>query len=85
MTVVSSKEFVANQEKYFGMAVTEDIGIKRGKNMFHLIMCRPDRTTVKEPIYFEPDEDFYKSITMDEFIDKAMVRLEKIDKMYAKK
>ena len=37
MTVVSSKEFVINQKKYFDMAVNEQICIKRGKNMFQLV------------------------------------------------
>ena len=29
MTIVSSKEFVGNQEKYFDMAVCEDVFIKK--------------------------------------------------------
>jgi len=33
----------------------------------------------------EPDEDFYSAISMDEFIEKALVMVEKVDKMYAKK
>lgn len=33
----------------------------------------------------EPDEDFYRAITMDEFIERALVMVEKVDKMYAKK
>jgi hypothetical protein len=37
MTVVSSKEFVDNQKKYFDLAVNEELFIKRGKNVFHLI------------------------------------------------
>ena len=37
MTVVSSKEFVNNQRKYYKMAVNERICIKRGKSRFHLI------------------------------------------------
>jgi len=71
MTVVSSKEFVTNQKKYFDLAVNEEVFIKRGKNKFHLLRINrnhtlPDDEEVKEPVYYEPDEDFYNSITMDE-------------------
>ena len=31
----------------------------------------------------EPDDDFNRAIPMDEFIEKALVMVEKIDKMYA--
>ena len=37
MTVITSKEFVTNQKRYFDMAINENIIIKRGKNLFHLI------------------------------------------------
>ena len=34
MTVVSSKEFSTNQEKYFEMALNERIFIKKGNHLF---------------------------------------------------
>ena len=34
MTVVSSKEFVTNQRKYFDMALNERVFIRKGSNMF---------------------------------------------------
>ena len=34
MTVVSSKDFAANQEKYFDLALNEQLIIQRGDNMF---------------------------------------------------
>ena len=37
MTTVSSKEFMTNQKRYFDLAVNENVCIKRGKNIFHLI------------------------------------------------
>ena len=42
-------------------------------------------TGAKTKRYKAPDDDFRRAITMDEFIERALVRLEKIDKMYAKK
>ena len=37
MTVVSSREFATNQTKYYNLAVNEEVLIKRGNNMFHLV------------------------------------------------
>ena len=37
MTVISSKEFVTSQKKYFDMALYEQVCIKRGKNRFLLV------------------------------------------------
>ena len=82
MTVVSTKEFNTNQNKYFDMALDEEVCIKRGDNMFIV----QNYVSNDEPdVICEPDDDFYRSITMDEFIDRAVVRLEKIDKIYAKR
>jgi hypothetical protein len=34
MTVVSSKEFVSNEDKYFDMALDEQVIVQKGSNMF---------------------------------------------------
>ena len=34
MTVVSSKEFVSNEDKYFDLALNERVFIKKGNKMF---------------------------------------------------
>jgi len=76
MTVVSSKEFVGNQKRYFDLAVNEELFIKRGKNIFHLI-C----TTVDGTIQNADDQD-------DEYITKEELLsgiYEDIDKFYANK
>ena len=63
MTVVSTKEFNAHQEKYFDMAVSEDVVIQRGENLFIIQSFIPNN----EPdIIFEPDDDFYRSIPFEE-------------------
>ena len=87
MTIVSSKEFVTNQKKYFDLAVNDKVFIKRGKNTFHLLCTTVDNITVeetdvKERVYYEPDEDFYKSISMDELLEGV---LEDIHKFYTNK
>ena len=85
MTVISTQEFAANQNKYFDMAINRDVCIKRDENIFRLIRSSIDETNVKKRKYKQPDEDFYRAISMDEFIEKALVRVEKIDKMYAER
>ena len=82
MTVVSSKEFVSNQKKYFDLAVNEDVCIKRGKNVYYLTYQSVNETNIDEDMIFEPDEDFYRSISMDEFLEGA---LKVIDKIYTNK
>ena len=77
MTVISSKEFVINQKRYFDLAVNEQIIIKRGQNMFHLI-CKPVEKTETEKVYFKPDDDFYDSITMNELLEKTYEIIDKI-------
>ena len=76
MTVVSSKEFSSNEDKYFDLAVDNEVFIKRGKNVFHLI-C----TTVDGNINDEDDPD-------DEYVSKDELLAgiyEDIDKFYANK
>jgi len=76
MTVVSSKEFATNQKRYFDLAINDELFIKRGKNVFHLI-C----TTVSNNINDLDDlEDDY--VTKDELLAGIY---EDIDKFYAKK
>jgi hypothetical protein len=54
------------------------IGIKRGKNI-----CSPiEKINVKERVYYEPDEDFYRSITKEDLLKGIH---EDIHKMFAKK
>ena len=69
MTVVSSKEFITNEEKYFELALNEQVFIQKGGNMF--LIMRANGHEEKEIIY-EPDEDFYRSITMEEVRDRII-------------
>ena len=72
MTVVSSKEFASHQKKYYDLAVNEEVGIRRGKNMFLLTCSNMNKAGVKERVYYEPDEDFYNSITMDDLLERVL-------------
>ena len=80
MTVVSSKEFASNQKKYFDLAVNGDVGIKRGKYMFHLLCNSIDMTD--QQVTLMPDDDLRRAITKDELLEGIY---EDIKKRFAKK
>jgi hypothetical protein len=80
MTVVSSKEFLSNQKRYFDLAVNEKLSIKRGKNVFHLTCTNVDAK--EEQAYLEPDDDLRRAITMDELLERTCGV---IDKFFADK
>ena len=67
MTVISSSEFFINQNRYFDMAIEEEVCIQSGDNMFQL-RYTPIEEVKRERVYFEPDEDFYNSVTKDELL-----------------
>ena len=81
MTIVSSREFSSNQERYFDLALNEDIAIKRGKNLFHLIYASEEKIYPEQQI-LEPDEDLLRAITMDELLERTYGV---IDKFFADK
>jgi len=79
MTIVSSKEFVNNQEKYFNMALKEHLIVQNGENRF---IVQNFIHTEEPDMIFEPDDDFYRSISMEELRSSAH---EHIHKLFAQK
>jgi len=68
MTIISSKEFAANQQKYFALARDRrEVYIKEDDDMF--MFCYANQQ--EEPMIFEPDDDFYRSISMDELLKRV--------------
>lgn len=57
MTVVSTKEFNANQEKYFDIAENEQIYIQRDDCMF-IVTRSPEK-------FKEPDDDLRRAVSME--------------------
>jgi len=88
MTVVSSKEFISNDDKYFDLALDEQVYIQRGDNMFLLLSKKADdmniyhEASVYEEI-LEPDDDFRRALSAEEFREKLIVVLDNVDKKYA--
>ena len=70
MTLVSSKEFATKPAKYYRLAMNEQVAIRRGKNMFHL-MCTNGFHTNEYDEILEPDEDLNNAITMDELLERT--------------
>ena len=78
MTIISSKEFAANQQKYFDWAREKKevcFGVREGDNIFTVSIAND-----RERKYLEPDDDFYQAITADELLKGIY---EDIDKKYA--
>ena len=67
MTVVSTKQFNTNQKRYFELAENEEVCIKRGNSMYHL-MYRPLEKQYPEQPILAPDDDLRSAITIDEFL-----------------
>ena len=67
MTIVSTKEFNTDQEKYFDMAVNGNVCIKRGENMFYLSFA-PEKMQYPEQPILKPDARLNKAITIDDFL-----------------
>ena len=78
MTVVSSKEFLSNGKKYFDLALNEQVFVKRGDYMFHIICSNYDTATKREQKILQPDDDLRRAITGKEFRKSAMEIVEKV-------
>ena len=73
MTVVSTKEFNANQEKYFDMALSEEIFVRRDNVMFIVT-----RANDKQKKYLAPDDDLRNAISIDELRESAHNHIHKL-------
>ena len=62
MTIVNSKEFEINQEQYLELAHNEQVFIPKDENMFVVTIAND-----KKKKYLEPDDDFRRAITFEEF------------------
>ena len=89
MTVISSTEFASHQDMYFEMAIDEQVFIQKNENMF-LLTCKNinEVTTYHEASVYdevsEPDEDFNRALSAEEFRKRLIEVLHKVDNKYAK-
>ena len=73
MQIVSSAEFAAHQDKYFDMAVSHDVCIKREQKLFQLIY----KPVVDEQPLLQPDDDLHNAITAEELKARMHVSIRK--------
>ena len=74
MTVVSRQEFVNNDEKYLDLALNDTIIIQRGDNLFFVQNVTQNADS---DVIFEPDEEFYHSLTTTEARMKTHAAIDK--------
>jgi len=82
MTVISSQEFAANQQKYFDMARERKevhLRVRNGENMFSVGIENDSGRK-----YLEPDDDFRRAISAEEFRERLVEMVKELDKKYAK-
>jgi len=72
MTVISTKEFITNQKKYFDLALNEQVFIQRGSRMF--VVTKANEPKLK---YKEPDDDLRRAIPMEEVRDSIIGYIQK--------
>ena len=73
MTVVSSKEFAVNQDKYFDLALDEQVCVQRERDNILFII------TQYKTIHKQPDDDFRRAISADKLLEGIY---EDIDKKF---
>ena len=82
MTLVSSKEFIADEAKYFDLALNGGVCIQRGDFVFHLVSQNVNDRKIYHPacVYekvLEPDDDLRSAITGEELLTGIYEDLEK--------
>jgi len=77
MTLVSSKEFISNEDKYFDLALNGGVCIQRGDYMFHLVSDPFEKQYPPQP-FLEPDDDLRNAISMDELRKSAHAHIRKL-------
>lgn len=69
MRIISSAELRNNMKKYLDLANKERIVVQRGRNETFVL--------TKEE-YLEPDDDFYRAISIEDFVKGAKKHISKL-------
>jgi hypothetical protein len=78
MIVVSSKDFASRLDKYFDLAIDEQVIVNRGDYSFRIVLD----TMPKEQKILQPDNDLRNAITIGELRESTH---EHIRKLFSKK
>jgi hypothetical protein len=68
MTVVSTQDFAINQNKYFDLAINEQVVVNRGDYSFRIVLD----TSQREQKILQPDDVFRNSLSAEEFKEGAI-------------
>ena len=82
MTLVSSNEFALHQQRYLSLARKEDVCIQNDEEGMYRLLYTPIEMKYPPQPIFEPDEDFYRAISADEFKKRALEIVEKVHNQY---
>ena len=79
MKTISNREFAGNLDHYFDVAREQDEGRgKKGREMFRLVY---EASMPQQPI-LEPDDDYRRAISCDEFKERALETVEKVHRKF---
>ena len=81
MRTISNREFCANPDLYMSVAAEQEVRVRRGR-MTYRIICEPPAGT--QPVH-QPDEKLRRAISMDEFKERALAMVDRLDEKYARK
>ena len=73
MTIVSSKDFVTNHDRYFDLAIDEDVAVKRGDYTFNIV-CN-FATAQREQKILKPDDKLRNAISAEELKKRMHVSI----------
>jgi hypothetical protein len=65
MTVVSTQDFVTNHNRYFDLAIDEQVVVNRGDYSFRIVLD----TAPREQKILQPDDDLRRAITAEELLE----------------
>ena len=74
MVLVNSAEFATHQEKYFNLARSSEVCVQQGQDLFQITY----KPAVPEQPILEPDEVFYRAISMEELRASAHEHIRKL-------
>ena len=65
MQVVNSTEFATHHQKYFNLALHEQLLVRNGNDMFRVLY---EPAAVEEQVVLQPDENLRRAITGEELL-----------------
>jgi hypothetical protein len=82
MKTISNREFAGNLDHYFDVAREQDeVRVKKGRETYRLV-C--EASIPQQPV-LQPDDDYRRAISAEDFREKLVVAMRRVDEKYARK